>query len=145
MFLMLEIKGMKFPLDRKYYTKNGAHLWLKSEGEFIKIGMDAFAAEMMGLFTVINVDKKQVKQGEAIGSFESAKFISKLYSPISGKIIDVNDKILRNPFEINKKPYKSWIFKMKSKDNAENKYIMRDKDKILKWISKELEKVECNV
>ena len=143
--MLLEVKGMKFPLDRKYYIKDGAHLWLKSEGDFIKIGMDAFAAEMIGSITVLNVNKKQAKSGEAIGSFESAKFISRLYSPVSGEIIDVNDNVLSNPCKINKNPYNSWIFTMKPDDTEDEcEYIIEGKDKILNWISEEIKRVESD-
>ena len=145
LLLLIEIKGMKFPLDRKCYTKNGAHLWLKSEGDSIKIGMDAFAAEMMGSLTFLNVNKKQVRMGEEIGSFEASKFISKIYSPISGEIIDINDNVLSNPSEINKNPYNSWIFIIKP-DNAEEErtYIIEGKEEISKWISEEIKRAECD-
>jgi len=116
---LIEIKGMKFPLDRKYYTKYRAHLWLMYKGDFISIGMDAFAAEMVGIISYINVNKKTVESGESIGSFESSKYINKLYSPVSGKIIDVNNNVIGDPSKINKNPYKTWIFKIKPDDIKE--------------------------
>ena len=140
---MIEINGMKFPLDRKYYTKNGAHLWLKLEKDSIKIGMDAFAAMMTGIISFITVNKKAAKSGESIGSFESAKYISKLYSPVSGKIIEINDNVLKDPSKINKNPYISWIFKIEP-DDKKNKsmFIIEDKDKISDWITEEIKKLE---
>lgn len=140
---LIKIKGIKFPLDRKYYTKNGAHLWLKFEGDIIQIGMDAFAAEMIGKITTIIVDKKIVKCGEELGSFESNKYINKLFSPVSGEIIDVNNKILNSPSIINIDPYNSWIFKIKPDKKKDNyKYIIEDEDQILRWIQKEFKKIE---
>ena len=140
---LIEINGMKFPLDRKYYTKNGAHLWLKLEKDSIKIGMDAFAAMMTGIISFITVNKKVAKSGESIGSFESAKYISKLYSPISGKIIEINDNVLKDPSKINKNPYISWIFKIEPDDKKnKSKFIIEDKDKILNWITDEIKKLE---
>jgi glycine cleavage system H protein len=140
---LIEINGLKFPQDRKYYTKNGAHLWLKEDGDFIKIGMDAFAAMMTGNVSFITVDKKTVKSGESIGSFESAKYISKLYSPVSGKIIEVNKEVLKDPSKINKDPYLTWIFKIKPEDmNYKSKYIIKNKDQISNWIKDEIKKFE---
>ncbi len=140
---LIEINGLKFPQDRKYYIKNGAHLWLKYEGDFIKIGMDAFAAMMAGIISFITVNKKTAKRGESIGSFESAKYISKLYSPVSGKIIEVNNNLLKDPSKINKDPYLSWIFKIKPEDmNNKSKYIIEDKDQISNWITDEIKKFE---
>jgi len=140
---MIEIKGLKYPLDRKYYTKDGAHLWLKHEKNYIKIGMDAFSAEFMRIINYIIIDKKQVKSGEEIGTFESSKYISKLYSPVTGEIIEVNDNIIKNPSNINKTPYKSWIIKIKPDDKeADSKFIIGGKEKILNWITEDLMKIE---
>jgi glycine cleavage system H protein len=134
---------MKFPIDRKYYTKNGAHLWLKDEGNIIQVGMDAFVAEMMGCISTIFVDKKTAKCGEEIGSFESNKYINKLFSPVSGEIIYVNDKILNNPNSINIDPYNSWIFKIRpDKNETDTKHILEDEDNILSWIKDEIKKIE---
>jgi glycine cleavage system H protein len=139
---LIEIKGMKFPQDRKYYTKNEAHLWLKFEKDTIKIGMDAFAAKMMVNISFVNVNKTTVKSGELIGSFESSKYISKLYAPVSGKIIDVNKKVLKDPSRINKDPYKSWIFNIKPDHKKDdNKYIIENKDQIISWITDEIKKI----
>ena len=141
--LLLEVKGMKFPLDRRYYIKNGAHMWLKPEGNLVKIGMDAFATEMAGSLTFLNVGKRQVKSGEAIGSFESAKFVSKFYSPISGEIVSVNEKILSNPQLINENPYNSWIVAIRPDNNNHGcKYIIEGKDEISNWISEEIKKID---
>jgi len=142
LLVQLEIKGMKFPLDRKYYTKDGAHIWLKQERNLVKIGMDAFAAEMSKPLTAFIVNKGLVNSGEEIGSFESTKYIGKFHSPISGEIISVNEHVLINPQNINENPYKSWIAKIKpDKNQKTNKYIIEGKDKILNWINKEIKKI----
>lgn len=132
---------MKFPLDRKYYTKNGAHIWLKSEGYLIKIGLDAFAAEMAGSINYLNVKKGRIKKNQEFGSFESSKFVNKLYSPVSGEIVKVNDTVLSSPQIINDNPYNSWIvaIKQEKKDNNFN-HIIEGKDNIIKWIEKEIKK-----
>ena len=140
---MLEVNGMKFPLDRKYYTKDGAHIWLKSEGDVVKVGMDAFAVEMAGLLTYLTITEKQTESGEAVGSFESAKFVSRFYSPLSGEIVDVNEEVLKNPRRINDDPYNSWILSIKPKpDDQVNEFILEKEDDIKKWISEELKRVE---
>ncbi len=140
---MLEINEMKFPLDRKYYTKDGAHIWLKPEGDYIKIGMDAFAAEMIGYLTFLKIMSQHAKSGEAIGSFESAKFVSRFYSPLSGEIIEVNDEVINNPRKINENPYDSWIAKIKPEtQNFEDEYMLEKKEDIEKWIHEELKRVE---
>ena len=139
--LLIEINGLKFPLDRKYYTKNNEHLWLKNEKDLVKIGMDAFAAKMLGVITILSVSKKHVKSEEEIGNFEANKFISKIHSPITGNVVSINKKVLNNPQLINEKPYESWILKIKpDKTKEKNKYLVEGKNAIYKWIIKEFEK-----
>ena len=142
---MIEVNGMKFPMDRKYYKKNGAHIWLSEEGDVVKIGMDAFAAEMAGLLTFLTITRKEVKSGEAIGSFESAKFVSRFYSPINGKIVAINEEALKNPRLINENPYDSWIVAIKPddpEDGLESEDILKTEEEVSSWISEEMKRLE---
>ncbi len=141
---MVTIGNMEFPLDRKYYTKSGAHMWLKDDDDLIKIGLDAFASEMAGFLTFFSVDPGEPKAGEAIGSFESAKFVSRFYSPISGKIIEVNREVLANPKLINDDPYSAWIVSIQPGDRSEleSDFIISGEEDIQNWIEGELKKLE---
>ncbi len=140
---MFEINGMKFPLDRKYYIKDGAHIWLKEDNNYYKIGMDAFAAEIVGFLTYLKITKNKVKNGEPIGSFESAKFVSRFYSPIDGEIVSVNKEVINNPRLINDNPYESWIVTIKPKNmKVDTRYIIEKEEDIRNWISAEIQRVE---
>ena len=136
--MMLEINGMTFPLDRKYYARNGAHLWLKEDGDKVKVGMDAFAAEMVGFLSFLTVDGKHVEEGEAMGSFESAKFVSRLRSPITGEVVDVNEQVVNNPRMINDSPYESWILAIRPDQPSEQEGLLVSEGDIKNWISDEL-------
>lgn len=140
-----EINGMNFPLDRVYYTKDGSHIWLKQEGDLIRIGLDAFLVDYAGYLTFLTVKEKQVRVGESIGSFESAKFVSRLYSPVDGEIVAVNDEVINNPRKINEDPYNSWILAVKPDPSVlegESEYLLNTEEAILNWISEEIKKVE---
>jgi glycine cleavage system H protein len=105
--------------------------------------MDAFAAEMVGLLTFLKVNKGEVKSGEAIGSFESAKFVSRFYSPLNGEIVAVNDEVVNNPRKINDSPYKSWIVVIKpDTTNEDEESIIEGKERISKWITEEIKRAE---
>ncbi len=141
---MLVINDMKFPLDRKYYTKNGAHMWLTEDNGQIKLGLDAFASEMAGFLTFFAVTSEEPDAGEAIGSFESAKFVSRFYSPISGKIVEVNKAAMANPKLINDDPYSAWIVSIEPRDISEldSEFIIEGEEKVSQWIHEELRKIE---
>ena len=141
---MVTIGDMEFPLDRKYYTKSGAHMWLKEEDGLIRIGLDAFASEMAGFLTFFSINSEEPKAGEAIGSFESAKFVSRFYSPITGKIVEVNKEALTNPKTINDDPYSAWIVSIQPSDMAEleSDFIITSEKDVQEWITGELKKLE---
>ncbi len=142
---MIEIENLKFPLDRKYYKKNGNHIWLKEDGGNVKIGMDSFLTENAGYLSYITVDNNELKQGQAIGSFESAKFVSKFYSPVTGEVVNVNEDVVNDPLKINKDPYNAWIVEIKPQDIEKDfgsDDILEGEENIRKWIEDELKRLD---
>jgi glycine cleavage system H protein len=142
---MIEIRDLKFPLDRKYYTKNGSHIWLKEESGTFKIGMDSFLTENAGYLSYLTIDQKVFEQGDAIGSFESAKFVSKFYSPLSGEIVNINEDVVNDPIKINKDPYNSWILEIKPTNmqkDIESENILEGEENIRKWIVEDFKRLD---
>jgi glycine cleavage system H protein len=61
-----------------------------------------------------------VKQGDSIGTIEAVKTVSEVFSPISGRIIDINTAINDNPSVINQDPYiGGWIVKIEPDNQGE--------------------------
>ena len=142
---MVEIENLSFPTDRKYYSKNGSHIWIKEEGDLVKIGMDSFLTENAGFLSYLTIDNMEFEQGESIGSFESAKFVSKFYSPVSGKVVRTNEDVLNDPIKINKDPYNSWIVEVKPRDlnsDLQAREILEGEDNIRNWITEELKRLD---
>lgn len=145
---MIEIQNLKFPLDRRYYKKNGSHIWLMEEGSCMKIGMDSFLTENAGYLSYLTIDKKKFNQGDAIGSFESAKFVSKFYSPVTGEIVNINEDVVNNPIKINKDPYNAWIVEIKPSDmqmDFQSEDLLEGKENIKAWIEDELKRLDEDV
>jgi glycine cleavage system H protein len=142
---MIEINNLKFPSDIKYFKKNGNHLWLKRIDGKIQIGMDSFLTENAGYLSYLTIDNNEFDQGEAIGSFESAKFVSKYYSPVSGKIVRVNDEVVNDPIRINQDPYNAWIVEIEPNNlekDLQSTDILEGEDNIKNWIEDELKRLE---
>jgi len=145
----VKIGKLRFPLDRHYYIRKGAHIWiLPQKGGTVKLGMDSFLTENAGFLNYISLDKKTtVKRGGSLGSFESAKFVSKLYSPVSGKVVGVNEPVLKDPRRINKDPYGSWIVELRAsdldKDLLSPELLAKEGD-IKEWIKEELRRAEAD-
>jgi glycine cleavage system H protein len=143
----VKVGKLRFPLDRSYFTRKGAHLWLLPEKDgTVKIGMDSFLTENAGYLNYIMLDRRSsVKRGASLGSFESAKFVSKLFSPVSGRVVGVNEQVIRDPRRINKDPYGSWILALRPKDKAKDMRspeLLTGEKEIRMWIQEELARAE---
>jgi len=102
------------------YTKE--HEWLNLEGKIATIGISDYAQGQLGDITFIELPSvgDEVEQFGDIASVESVKAASDIFSPISGKIIEVNSELNEEPSMINKSNYeKGWIAKIEISDQDE--------------------------
>ena len=88
-------------MSEKKYSKD--HEWVSTENDIATVGITNHAQESLGDIVFIELPEvgKIVKAGEQVGVVESVKAASELYSPISGKIIQVNDTLSKEPHLIN--------------------------------------------
>lgn len=116
------------PEDLKY-TKE--HEWIKLEGHLAVVGITEYAAEQLG--DVVHVELPQPSdeftKGESFGVVESVKSVSDLYSPVAGKISEVNDVLIENSGIINEEPYtEGWIIKLEIENESELSELMSSKE-----------------
>ncbi len=100
-----------------YYTSE--HEWAKKDGDAVTVGVSDYAQAQLHEIVYVELPKvgAEVAQGEAIGAVESVKAVSDMYSPVTGKVIEVNDALLDSPEMINKDPYVGgWIAKIAPTD-----------------------------
>ena len=97
-----------------YYTKE--HEWAKKlDDGMVAVGIDDFAQAALHEIVYVELPEmeSEVSQGQAIGAVESVKAVSDMYSPVSGKIVKVNEALLDAPEQINNDPYgEGWIAKI---------------------------------
>lgn len=106
-----------------------SHEWVKVEGEYAYIGITDFAQHQLGNIVYVDIPEvgDEIKQGDEFGAVESVKAASDLLSPISGEIVEVNEKLTDEPELINKNAFDSWMLKVKLSDTAELKSLMDSK------------------
>lgn len=101
-----------YPSDVKY-TKD--HEWARKSGKSIVIGVTHHAQEALGDVVYVELPKlgTAVKAGERFGTIESTKAVSDLFSPVTGKVVKVNDDLSGNPQKVNQEPYGGgWIIEV---------------------------------
>ena len=102
------------------YTKE--HEWARIEGNRAVVGVTAHAQEALGDVVFVELPKvgSAVSSGKQFGVIESTKAVSELYSPLSGKVVKVNDALSDNPQTINSDPSGAgWIIEVEPSDSKE--------------------------
>jgi glycine cleavage system H protein len=97
----------------RLYTKT--HEWLMVDGKSVTVGISDFAQAQLGdvVFLELPNAGRKLEAGESFGVVESVKAASDLYSPVSGRVTAVNDKVAGKPELINSDPYgDGWILKL---------------------------------
>lgn len=110
---------MEIPEDLKY-SKD--HEWLKIDGDVAYIGITGFAQGELGdiVFVDIDTEGEVLEKEEVFGSIEAVKTVSDLFMPISGKVLDFNERLEDEPELINSDPYGAgWIIKIAVSDTNE--------------------------
>lgn len=93
-----------------YYTKDD--LWVNIENGKVRIGVSDYLQKTSGDVAFIELTKlgSTVEQGKEFGTIESAKTTVALFSPVSGKIDEVNGKLDGKPELVNSDPYgEGWL------------------------------------
>lgn len=103
-----------------------SHEWVKVEGDVATIGVSDFAQSEMGDITYVDIPEEgdELSQGEDFGALESVKASSELYSPVSGKVLEVNTALEDDPALVNEDPYTNWIIKVELSDKGELESLM---------------------
>lgn len=136
---MAEIEGYNLP-DELYYHKE--HMWVKKEGDFIRVGLNDFSQKLSGELSFIELPdtSDEVEADQVIGSYETGKWMGKIYAPVAGEVVEVNEELEDDPTLVNSDPYgKGWIYTMKPSDPSQVDALMQG-DAAVDWIRAEAEK-----
>ena len=116
---MTTIEGFDFP-DDLYYTKD--HVWAKADGNTITIGLTSFGQDVAGdiLYVEAPAEGRDVVKEEAFMSMESGKWVGRVKSPVSGKVLESNTELEWESDIVNNDPYGAgWLTKLEAKDPGE--------------------------
>ncbi len=106
------------------YTKTDE--WVKLDGNIALVGITDYAQTHLGDIVFIELKEGiDVKKGDILTTIESVKSASDIYSPVSGKIIEMNKALESDPGIINREPYDGgWIAKIEAKNPSEINELM---------------------
>jgi glycine cleavage system H protein len=111
------------------YSKE--HEWVLLEGDSATVGITDHAQEELGDIVYVDLPKPgaRVEQGKALGSVESVKAVSDVYSPVTGDVTEVNQALADAPETLNTDPHGAgWLVKLKISSPAELDSLMSAED-----------------
>jgi glycine cleavage system H protein len=107
------------------YTRD--HEWLDLQGDVGTVGITDFAQKELGDIVYVELPAKgaAVRAGKELGSVESVKAVSEIFSPVEGEVIDANTALTASPETLNRDPYgEGWIVKVRIKDPSQAAKLM---------------------
>jgi glycine cleavage system H protein len=102
------------------YTKD--HEWILVEGGTGTVGITDFAQAQLGDIVYVELPAvgRTIAQHEVVGTIESVKAVSEIYSPVSGEVVEVNAGLNDTPEVVNKDPHgAAWLFRVRLSNAGE--------------------------
>jgi glycine cleavage system H protein len=108
-----------YPDDLKYHEE---HDWARIEGDEAVLGVTWFAADALGELVHYEAPSPgaTLTKNESYGEVESVKAVSDLIAPLSGEVLEVNQKVVDAPETVNEDPYgDGWLVRIRVADATE--------------------------
>ena len=111
--------------DNFRYTRE--HEWVRADGDTATIGITDHAQKELGDIVYVDLPKvgAMAERGKPIGSVESVKAVSDVYSPVSGEVLEVNELLATSPEKLNEDPHgAAWLVKIRMSKPVEIEQLM---------------------
>jgi glycine cleavage system H protein len=115
---------LKFPSEL-HYTKS--HEWIHPDGSTHRFGITDFAQSELSDIVFVELPEvgRSVNKGEVCAVIESCKAASDVYVPVSGKVVEINQRLVSEPELVNQDPYgEGWLFAIETSDEGELQQLM---------------------
>jgi glycine cleavage system H protein len=113
-----------YPDDLKYHPE---HDWARIEGDQATLGITWFAQDALGELVHYEAPAagSPVAKDTSYGEVESVKAVSDVVSPLSGEVLEVNEKAVDEPELVNEDPYgEGWLIRIRMADPSELDALM---------------------
>ena len=112
------IAELNLPANLKYTDE---HIWVRVEGDVIVAGVSDYAQDQLGEVVYVDLPSEgdNFGAGDEFGEVESIKSVNKLFMPVAGEVVAVNEELGDTPTLLNASCYeKGWLIKVKPEDMA---------------------------
>ena len=112
------------PSDRRYTRE---HEWARLDGDLVTIGITDFAQEQLGGVVYVTLPRvgERLQAATPLGSIDSPKASSEIFSPLDGEVLEVNTDLDENPEVVNDDPYgDGWLIRIRMSSPAERDQLL---------------------
>jgi glycine cleavage system H protein len=105
------------------------HEWARVEGEFTYIGLSDFAISHLSDLVFLDLPDvgQDIMQNEPVGEIESVKAVSDLYAPMTGEVVERNDRLIDELEILKKDPWnEGWMLKVRMEKPSEFENLLDD-------------------
>ena len=113
-----------YPDDYRY-TKE--HEWVLVEGDTATVGITFHAQKELGDIVYVDLPKAgaRVEKGKPLGTVESVKAVSEVFSPVSGEVSAINELLANAPEKLNEDPHgAAWLVRIELSNPDEVKGLL---------------------
>ncbi|MCD4747975.1 MAG: glycine cleavage system protein GcvH [Thermoanaerobaculales bacterium] len=103
------------------YTKS--HEWVRVEGESVVVGITNYAQDQLGEIVFVELPEvgDSVEAGTEMGTLESVKAVSEVLAPVSGEVLEGNERLEDEPDLVNQSPFNDgWLVRIKGSIEGSN-------------------------
>ena len=111
--------GESYPADLKYHAE---HDWARVDGDEATLGITWYAQDSLGELVHYEPPSEgtRIEKDKTYGEVESVKAVSDVIAPLSGQVVEVNQRVVDEPETVNADPYgEGWLVRIKLTDPAE--------------------------
>ena len=110
---------MTYPANFRYSKE---HEWVSAEGDSATVGITFHAQSELGDIVYVDLPKAgtKVDAGDSLGSVESVKAVSDIYSPVAGEVVELNPLLADAPEKLNEDPHGvAWLVRIRMTDPSQ--------------------------
>jgi glycine cleavage system H protein len=120
----------EIPKDLQY-TEDHEYVKATSDSKIVAVGITDYAQGELGDIVYLELPSvgSSFNKHDVFGTIEAVKAVSELFSPVSGEVVEVNERLEKEPQLVNSEPYgDGWMVKIKLSDPSEKKELMSAED-----------------
>lgn len=114
--------------EKLFYTEEHEWVDFSEDKKLATVGITDFAQDQLGDIVFVGLPEigDVVNTGDSLADIESVKSVSDIYSPVSGKVVEVNEALLDQPELVNEAPYDQWLFKIEEVSDIQENLLQKE-------------------